>query len=231
VRAAAVGITPAIASVGKPRRVVDQQDVQCCVSCALTGALEITNHAWPPLAPLFHYHVTRFDERGADSRGALFLDTALFAVHSHGVCAHAMHDRAFTEQDAVKAPTAAARRDADGRKPAAKFWFRPLSGPSWVASIRDQLRSGNPVVIGFRLPAGYPDRFLDPRHEWTDPSNPAMSSSGHCVLVTGFSDARTALRIHDSQGANRFDGGGWWMGYRVADGGAIGEAYAILKAS
>lgn len=232
VRLATVAANPAIRSVGAPRRVVDQAKVQCCVSCALSAALEVLHPTWPALAPLFHYYVTRFDDRGADGLGALFLDTGLFAVRGHGVCAETLHIREFTESDAGKPPSSAARVDADIRKPASKFWFRTLSGPSWAASIRDELREGHAVVIGIRLPVGYPGGlFLDARHEWTDPKTPALSFTGHCVLVTGFNDARTALRIHDSRGEKAFDGGGWWMGYRVADGGAISEAYSILKDS
>lgn len=232
VRQAAVTANPAIRSVGAPRRVVDQSNVPCCVSCALSGALEVLNPAWPALAPLFHYYITRFEERGADGLGVPFLDAGLSALRDHGVCAETLHVREFTESDAGNPPSIAARLDAGHRRPAGRFWFRTLSGPSWSAAIRDELREGHAVVIGIRLPVGYPGGlFLDARHEWTDPNRPALSSTGHCVLATGFNDARTALRIHDSQGAARFDRGGWWMGYRVADFGAITEAFSILKDS
>jgi hypothetical protein len=232
VRKAALTANPAIRSIGTPRRVVDQADVHCCVSCALSGALEVLHPEWPALAPLFHYYVTRFDDRGADGLGFLFLDAGLSAVRGHGVCAESLHIRPFTESDAGLPPSAAARYDAENRKPASRFWFRTLSGPSWSTTIRDELRQGHAVVISFRLPVGYPGgTFLDARHEWTELEKPGLSPISHCVLVTGFNDARTALRIHDSQGATRFDKGGWWMGYRVADNGAIGDAYSILKDS
>jgi C1A family cysteine protease len=74
---------------------------------------------------------------------------------------------------------------------------------------------------------GYPKTFLSSRFEWLEPGVPA-SDSGHVVLVVGYSDLRQALRIFDSRGSQVFDGGQWWMGYRVADSDVVREAWCLL---
>jgi len=226
-RRAAIASMPRALSLGAPRRVVDQGPVNCCVSCALTSAMELLHPAWPSLAPLFHYFVARFEERGADAKGFLRLQESLVTLLRHGVCDEGKHQRAFTEQDIARGPTSDARSDARQRRPRFPQFFRHLSGPSWVNAVRDELRMMRPVVMGIRLPMNYPERFLDARQEWTDPASPGLSDTGHCLLVTGFDDTKTALRIHDSQG-NRFDQGSWWMGYRVVDGGAVIQACSIM---
>ena len=182
----------------------------------------------PPLAPLFHYFIARFEESGADATGFLRLQESLVTLLRHGICDNDKHPRDFTEEDARRGPSQSARDDGKLRRPRLPKFFRHLSGPSWAVAICDELRQRRPVVAGIRLPHGYPDRFLDARHEWADPAFPPLSGSGHCVLVTGFNDAKLALRIHDSQG-DRFDHGGWWMGYRVVDGGAVVQACSISR--
>src|ERR1700730_4328135 len=61
----------------RPRSVVDQKDLPCCISCALSSAMESIKPNVPPLSPLFHYYITRFDKGGADADGFLYLDDGL----------------------------------------------------------------------------------------------------------------------------------------------------------
>ena len=61
VRANLIAGNPQNISLSRPKRVLDQADVPCCVSCALAGAMQILHPEWPELAPLFHYFVTRFE--------------------------------------------------------------------------------------------------------------------------------------------------------------------------
>ena len=216
----------------RPRAVFDQEKLPCCVSCALAGAMEILHPDWPPLAALFHYHVTRFDNQGADSAGFLYLDTAILTLTNQGICQHALHPEPFTPAGAVVRPSSAAYADGSTRqvgREVFRFRYRPLSGPSMAVSIREQLRDDCPVVLGITLPEGYPTSFLNPIKEWRDPANPPPSASYHCVLVVGYSDARQALRVQDSRGHHpSFEGGGWWMGYRVVDSSIVHEAYSLF---
>jgi hypothetical protein len=233
VRAAAVSATLSACQLpAQPRAVLNQADVPCCVSCALAGAMEILHPDWPPLAPLFHYFVTRHDNRGADSFGFLFLDAALLTLTNQGICKLASHSPPFTLEGAAVRPSSPAFADAMGRRlvrQGLRFRYQPLVGGSRVALIREQIRAGHPVVIGLTLPLGYPESFLDANQEWLDPLSPARSASHHCVLVRGYRDARQTLRIQDSRGNfPRFDNGCWWMGYRVADSSIIQEAYSLF---
>jgi hypothetical protein len=52
--------------------------------------------------------------------------------------------------------------------------------------------------------------------------------SGHCVLAFGYDDSRQVLHIQDSQGEDAFDGGRWWMGYRVVDSTVVQEVYRLI---
>jgi hypothetical protein len=219
-----------------PRTVRDQGETQCCVSCAFAGALEIAHPDWPELAPLFHYYLTRFVNNGADSQGFLKLDDAKDTLINQGICRQADHDvnkgNPYTNPMTLVAPSGQALADGANRvleRFGSGFKALPLSGPSWSVSIRDELRQGRPVVIGFRLPQGYEKgTFLDARSEWKSFQQAPLSDLGHCVLISGYNDSRVALCVRDSQGKQRFDNGTWWMGYNVVDGGAIQDAYSII---
>jgi hypothetical protein len=192
--------------------------------------MEILHPAWPPLAPLFHYYVTRYDNLGADADGFLYLDKALLTLVNQGICRLDLHPQPFTVSGAAARPARQAYADGLLRRITRQglyFRYRPLPGPSRVALIREQLRKGYPVVIGITLPHGYFDAFLDAKTEWQDPDNPPRSTSGHCLLVTGYADSRQALRVQDSRGPSRFDRGCWWMGYRVADSSVVQDAYSL----
>src|ERR1035441_9935000 len=78
VLSAAVAANPKSYEIAtRPRCVIDQGSLLCCVSCALASAMEATNPYWPAMAPLFHYYVTRFENAGADTDGSLHLDSGL----------------------------------------------------------------------------------------------------------------------------------------------------------
>jgi hypothetical protein len=231
VRAAAIESHPGSASLRTlPRRVLDQRALECCVSCALTGAMEVRNPTWPALAPIFHYHVTRFINGGADAQGRLFLDRGLGTLVGQGICRESDHESVFTETAAKARPTPTAFDDALSRR-MMRDPFRPrfqaVGGASRSAELRRQLRANNPVVLTFTLPMGYPDAFLSTTHEWRHEATPPPSGSHHCVLIVGFDDLRQAARVFDSHGADAFDRGMWWMAYRIIDSTAVHQAFAL----
>jgi hypothetical protein len=231
-KAAIVSAPSALVLPVQPRGVVDQgQEVQCCVSCALAGAMEVLYPNWPALAPLFHYYVTRYQNAGADSHGFLYLDSGLMTLQENGICSYQDHAKPYTTPGAATPPCEKAYADAATRrleKQQRKSRWNALRGVSLTADIRDQLRIGRPVVLGFELPQGFPTTFLNPNFEWLDPNQPPPSGAGHCVLVVGFSDLRQALRVHDSHGARMFDSGCWWMGYRVVDSSVVADAFSLF---
>jgi hypothetical protein len=213
-----------------PRSVLDQLDLNCCVSCAITSAMESRDASVPPLAPLFHYHVCRFDDGGADADGSLFLDKALASLSRKGICRTELHPYPFTEAGTRAIPSTAAQADAASRalrtRPP-RFPYSRARGLSRVTWAREELQKDHPLLLGMRLPETYPDRFLNARFEWLEPDASAMTLAGHCVVVTGFSDLRQAVRVQDSRASKRFDGGRWWMGYRVLDSPAVLELYSL----
>jgi hypothetical protein len=219
-----------------PRAIIDQGETQCCVSCALGAAMEIVHRDWPPLAPLFHYYVTANLNHGADANGFLRLDDALATLTAQGICSHINHDvdqgHAYTTLLTTIRPSPLAFADGAQRvirRVQMRFQYQRLAGPSWSKSVRNELRQNRAIVIGFRLPTGYAaDQFLDARFEWNDLQRVPPSDEGHCVVVTGYDDSRTAFRIVDSQGVNRVGGGIWWMAYRVADSGVIQDACSLF---
>ena len=214
----------------KTRSVVNQGNSPCCVSTALAGAMEILNSSWPALAPMFQYHVTRFNNHGANSEGFLFLSSGLATLTRDGICRKDLHDYPFTSEGAAIKPTTEASADAKTRalgRPDDKARFSQWKGSSKTVWIREQLRANHPVVIGFQTPEGYPKSFLDQNLEWRNPDSPRRTLKGHCVLVTGYDDARQSFRIQDSQGDASFDHGRWWMGYLVVDSTVVQLVYKL----
>ncbi len=215
----------------EPRSVVNQQELLCCVSCALGAAMEILNPGWPALAPLFHYYVTRYDEGGADADGFLYLDNGLASLTNVGICRNGLHHLPYTAEGAKAKPSPDAYADALTRRLGRRgiqLRYIPRSGLSNVAWIREQLNLGRPVVLAMQLPNSYPDSFLNSAFEWLDPDSSERSASGHCVLVTGYNDLRCAIHIQDSHGSGKFEKGCWWMGYRVADSSIVQDAYSLI---
>lgn len=214
----------------RPRSVVDQRNLPCCVSCALGSAMETMDTVAPPLSPLFHYYVTRYDHGGADADGFLYLDDGLDTLTNEGISRKELHSVPFTPAGAGTRPSIEAYADAltralgmSGLSPR----YMQLAGLSRVAAIREELSKDHPVVIGIQLPKGYPGSFLNSRFEWLDPDNPPRSLAGHCVLAVGYDDGRTCLHIQDSRGSGTFEKGLWWMGYRVVDSSVIQDAYSL----
>jgi hypothetical protein len=232
VRAAAVNANISSYELSaKSRSIIDQRELPCCVSSALGAAMEVLNPGWPALAPLFHYYVARYDDGGADAAGFLYLDNGLGTLSGAGICRRDLHPVAYDDSGSRTRPSPSAYADGVNRalrRRGVRFRFEQASGPSNTAWIRDQLRLNHPVILGMRLPVGYPDGFLNERFEWLDPESSQLSLSGHCVLVTGFKDLRRAIHIQDSRGTARFDRGCWWMGYRIVDSSIVQQVYSLI---
>ena len=232
VRAAAVAANPSSYQLpAQSRSIVDQHDVPCCVSCALGTAVEILNPSYPPLSPLFHYYVTRYEAGGADPDGSLVLTSALGTLATRGICSARLHNPPFSPAGAATVPTPEARADGQSRalvRRGVRRRYMAAAGPSRAAWTREQLANNHPVVIGILLPQGYPQAFLNSKYEWLNPDSAKASTSGHCLAVVGFSDIRQAVHVQDCRGNVAMDGGRWWLGYRVLDSSFVLEAYSLI---
>lgn len=230
-RVASIPSTVSSYQLRKARVIINQHGLPCCVSSALSASMEVLNADWPQLAPLFHYYVTRHEWGGADSQGFLNLKTSLKTLNKVGICKYDLHSVAFDEGGSRTKPTPEAYADALTRAfgpIGTSQRFRVADGLSLSVWIRQQLRQDRAVIIGFQLPVGYPKTFLNSNFEWLNP-DVTFAGIGHCVLVCGYDDLRQALCVQDCRGVSEFDNGYWWMGYLVADGPVVQEAYSLSR--
>jgi hypothetical protein len=193
--------------------------------------MEVMNPSWPATAPLFHYHITRFEDGGADAQGCLYLNRALQSLTIKGICRADLHHPPYTEAGAKAKPSAAAYADAAGRalgRRGPRVRFVPSSGLSHVAWIREQLNQDRPAVVGILLPTEYRRSVPDKRSQWLDPDASPLSGTGHCLLATGYDDLRQVIHLLDCHGPAQFEHGYWWMGYRVVDSSVVQELYALF---
>ena len=210
-----------------PKTIFDQASLECCVSCAVTAAMEIEHSSSPALTAMFHYHVARYDRGLSMPGGRMTLDEGLTTRGDFGVCKHQLHPAAVNTTGWASKPSPPAYADALTHRPVRSFFspgYLTVSGVSRVVDIRGRLKANRPVLIGFTLPQGYKTSIPDSRHTWDDPRAP-LSADMHCVLLIGYDDARQAVRVQDSQGTGIFDRGCWWMGYNVADSAIVSTAY------
>lgn len=101
----------------RPRRVLDQRDVPCCVSCALAAAAETDDPDGRPLSPLFHYFVTRTEIMRASAADAVdvTLEDAHAAIQRFGICLERLHRPRMDEAGIQEEPSAEARADGSRR--------------------------------------------------------------------------------------------------------------------
>jgi len=210
----------------------DQGDsVPCCVSAAVTAAMELLDQAKPPaeaLSMLFHYYTARADPR---SLGGLSVREGLDAAVTTGICTAALHNPPMSREGALLRPSDAAFDNAKrhrlvGFDPVLRtFRYYRLADVGRVDAWRSTLRSGMPLVVGFWLTAPYAAlTAANPVHGAVDGES---SSDGHAVAVCGFDDARTAMLVKDSRGDKFADRGWWWLPYDLVDLPLVQEAWAI----
>jgi hypothetical protein len=223
----------------QPRVIVNQGTTECCVSCAVAGAMESLDDTGTVLSRMFHYKSTRQKPGGADKDGRLFLDMGLSTLMTDGICSEAKHESIFNASGLATLISQDAIDDARTRQVIDNPFddlipIEPVGGTSRSATIRQHIRAQLPVVIAFTLPTGYPDptKFLNTSDEWLDERSPALSASRHCVVIVAFDDSRGgtgAVRVVDSQGRDAFDRGTWWMGYSVLDSALVHQAFVLRK--
>jgi hypothetical protein len=189
--------------------------------------MEAIDATVPPLSPIFHYHVTRYDNGASHAGGFIGIDEGITTLRAEGICLGDLHDQPYTVDGTTHKPSIAAY--TDGRT---RAWLRsnhvdtPV-GPSRAAWVRRELMKDRPVVIGFRLPVTYPNGFLDQDHRWASPSQFPSGTNSHCVLSIGFNDAY-GFRIQDWRGSDAFDEGCWWMGYSIVDSSVVSAIYSLF---
>jgi hypothetical protein len=221
-----------------PRSVQDQGiEVPCCVSCALTSAMETLDAGWPELSPLFQYFTARSAAQNSQNPALseLTLTQGRDGLRLHGICESSLHVGQFTPAGAAARPSEVARTNAKRHRlrtdlvanlPVPRA--RSLT-PSEI-NIKSELLANRPVVLGFVLPAGFKELLALNGFKWTDESVPQTSPpTGHAVLVCGFDEALRAFCVQDSRGGEFGLCGKWWMGYRIVNSRFAQRAMTIWK--
>lgn len=222
------GFPPSFALRG-PRRVLDQGEVPCCVSCAIAAAGESANPGWAALAPLFHYFVTRTEVMRVSSSQAVDLELidAAASMERFGICLDNLHHPPMNLDGMAVEPVPAARADASRRSLPPLSVFPPVSR---IELLSDQCRelewkrallTGKPIVAGIDLPANY-SRSMSRASAQSGRLGPS-----HAVLIIGYRDSERAFIVHDSRGPRWFLGGQWWMPYSFAESGFVFQAYSF----
>jgi hypothetical protein len=226
--AVSAGFPPSFSLRG-PRRVLDQRDIPCCVSCAFSAAAESAHASWDALAPLFHYFVTRVDVRGGSPSqlSNLTLEDANSAMEAIGMCLGTLHDVSMEPEGVAAAPSGAARTDALDRRLAPLSVFPPssrielLGDRNRVLEWKKSLLTGKPIVAGIDLPAGYGRTMTSASVDL------GRLGPSHAVAVLGYRDSEQAFIVQDSRGPDWFVGGQWWMPYSFAESGFVYRAYSF----
>jgi hypothetical protein len=205
-----------------PRGIVDQKDLDCCVSCGLAACAEIL-YGEPPLAPLYHYYTVR----GGVLAG-MTVEEGGAALARDGICHLPLHPAAYTAEGAAIAPSADAFTDAarllESRIRASTSLFGPLEpliDPQREVQWKRTLTEGRPLLIEFELtpPYGPTMRRLQPTGDGT--------GRLHAVVVIGYEDAQQAFIVQDSRGPGFAIGGQWWLPYDVALTRLVRQAFAL----
>jgi len=214
-------VAPAAKTLAFASAPVDQKDVPCCVSIALTTAMQFVGST-PPLAPLFNYFLSRLNSAVIDD---VEIVDAFRSTMNRGVCREVFHRLPFDTASALLAPSVDAMADALGQRliPVAgepSFRRVRVEEAQWKAAIESSV----PVLVGFFMSPEY-ERILQGMTSVLD--SPTSRLNGHACLVIGYDDGTQEFTVRDSRGTGVGATGMWQLPYgRLAEG-FIFESWAV----
>jgi hypothetical protein len=213
------------------RRIVNQEGVNACFSCALAACLEARDASCPALAALFHFHYAIRLWPNAIQVGIGDERLALDVFGQVGICAAALHDYPFTPDDARRVPSGAAVSEAQTRVPRINdFGERPFrrlyTGPMTELHWKHALLRRQPVLAVIHTNASYWAMRNGATARWDDTDREAAGDL-HAVAVLGASQADGAFVVQDSRGPQFGAGGQWLLAYDRASGTAIDSSFTL----
>jgi len=212
---ALAGLRPPEIRLSGARAILDQKQVDCCISCAITTCVEVLYPQYEQLSPLFHYYETalHFQGRAPRVNDGMEIDQGFRILTSVGICLFSLHPAPFDDAGVTMAPSPAAETDGKKRAmpPLPVTYVSPYKaiplGLDPVNSVKEALAGGKPVLAGIHLTANYGAVKL------MDPGSP--TGLRHAVAVLGYSDAEASFIIQDSRGRDWAQGGQWWLPYGI----------------
>lgn len=137
-----------------------------------------------------------------------YVTDALNVLSEQGVCP--MDDMPYSETDFTSKPSEAAK--ADAKKFRIDFW-RQVNVQD-IKEVKAQLSAGYPVIIGADVSKEFVDGGFNQKADyiWKEAGTP---EGGHCMLLTGYDDAKAAFKVMNSWGKEWGDNGFSWIDYRL----------------
>ncbi len=205
-----------------PRTIWQQQDVECCTSCAIATCLEAL-HDYDVLSPIFHYHRSRVRyDRGLNPEHALDL------ARTYGFCLQALHDQQLNRAGLRVRPSSRATRDGTSRRlrHVNKRLYVRLGSRNRANQMRSALERGHPTFLVLWPDSGYRQLAQAGVYEW-HPTRSSRQGLLHTVAVLGYHANTKRFVAQDSRGDQFGRGGQWFLAARHCDARSIHEGWEI----
>lgn len=199
------------------------QEVQCCVSAAITACVEhlASDPQNTELSMLYHY----FQVSPFNPQGVMTLSEGLVAAEDEGICRLELHPFVVDFNGVSISPSSLAYDDALDRK------VDLSSQPDGIWSLKtwkDCLDENLPLILIFYLNREL--YFSIPENNFTHPplSGP-RPGYGHAVTVVGYDDFEKHFTIQDCRGTGFAKHGTWYLPYSIAQSPDFTDALGIIR--
>lgn len=204
------------------RRIWNQNEVECCTSCAISACLEALHRDYEALSPIFHYRSSgaRFD-RGLSPVVALGL------ARSVGICLYSLHPHGLSRTGLRARPSSRATRDATDRRlrHVNRRLYRRFDTRPRALQMRSVLGRGHPMLLVIWPDSGY-RKLADGDDQWR-PTQVGRRDLLHAVAVIGYRPDEDRFIVQDSRGSDFARGGQWFLAGSDCDTRSIHEVWEI----
>ncbi len=198
------------------------EEVQCCVSAAITACMEHLGRASPPieLSMLYHY----FQVSPYNPHRPMTLKEGFDTAEFDGVCRLSFHPYIVDFMGVSKRPSGQAHNDA--QEQAVERYSQPRS--IWeLKTWKDSLNKDIPLILAFYLNKEL--YFRIPNNNFTHPTlTTPRPANSHVVIVTGYDDFERRFTIQDCRGSGFGDIGKWYLPYSIAMSQDFSSALGII---
>jgi hypothetical protein len=136
-----------------------------------------------------------------------YVTDALNLLSDQGVCQ--LNEMPYNENDWTSKPSATAKEDA--KKFRIDFW-RQVNIQD-IKEVKAQLAAGYPVIIGAEVSKEFINDGYAKKADfvWKEAGT---SAGGHCMLLVGYDDKKSAFKVMNSWGKDWGDNGFAWIDYK-----------------